>query len=63
MNKENIVKVKKFNYQSKLDSYQVTVKENESEILYTVPIAEANVDYQTVLQWEIDGNTIEEADA
>jgi len=63
MNKENIVKVKKFNYQSKLDSYQVTVKENESEILYTVPIADANVDYQTVLQWEIDGNTIEEADA
>ncbi len=63
MNKENIVKVKKFNYQSKLDSYQVTVKENESEILYTVPIADANVDYQTVLQWEADGNTIEEADA
>ena len=63
MNKENIVKVKKFNYQSKLDSYQVTVKENESEILYTVPIADANVDYQTVFQWEIDGNTIEEADA
>jgi hypothetical protein len=62
MNKENILKVKKFNYQDKLDCYQVTVKENESEILYTVPIDDANVDYQTVLQWEADGNTIEEAE-
>ena len=62
MNKENILKVKKFNYQGKLDNYQVTVQEKESEILYTVPLDEANTDYQTIMKWVADGNTIEEAD-
>lgn len=28
----------------------------------SVPIAEANTDYQSILQWVADGNTIEEAD-
>ena len=29
---------------------------------WIVPIDEANTDYQAILQWVADGNTIEEAD-
>jgi hypothetical protein len=30
--------------------------------IYNVPKDEANTDYQNILQWVADGNTIEEAD-
>lgn len=31
--------------------------------LYSIPMKESNAEYQIVLQWVADGNTIEEADA
>ena len=30
--------------------------------IWSVPLDEANTDYQAILQWVTDGNTIEEAD-
>ena len=42
-----------------LDHYQVTTMDN---IICDVPIAEANTDYQNILKWVEEGNTIEEAD-
>ena len=33
-----------------------------NEIVSLVPIAEDNTDYQNILQWVADGNTIQEAD-
>jgi hypothetical protein len=30
--------------------------------IYNVPKDEANTDYQNILQWVADGNTIQEAD-
>ena len=29
---------------------------------YAIPLNEANTDYQAILQWVADGNTIQEAD-
>ena len=31
--------------------------------LYSIPMKESNAEYQIVLQWVADGNTIEEADS
>tara|TARA_A100001201_G_C4069759_1_gene195407 strand:- start:8 stop:187 length:180 start_codon:yes stop_codon:yes gene_type:complete len=58
----NILNVKKLNspIDGKLSSYLVTT--NNNKIQLTVPIAEDNTDYQAILQWVADGNTIEEAD-
>ena len=36
--------------------------ENGSIRILCVPIAEDNTDYQNILQWVADGNTIAEAD-
>ena len=41
------------------NSYLLTLENGNT--LY-VPKDEANTDYQTILQWVADGNTIEEAD-
>ena len=41
------------------NTYQVTL--SNSEIL-TVPLDESNQDYQEILKWVAEGNTIEEAD-
>ena len=30
--------------------------------LYSIPMKESNLEYQIVLQWVADGNTIQEAD-
>jgi len=36
--------------------------ENGIKLLKSVPLNEDNTDYQDILQWVADGNTIEEAD-
>ena len=58
----NILSVKKLNspVDNQLSSYLVTTDNDNVRI--TVPIAEANTDYQNILQWVAEGNTIEEAD-
>ena len=42
----------------------ITYPANENGIskAMAVPLDEANTDYQAILQWVADGNTIEEAD-
>ena len=43
---------------------KITIKIIDTDdVLHFVPIDEANIDYQNILQWVVDGNTIEEADA
>jgi len=41
------------------NTYQVTLSNSE---IMTVPKNEDNTDYQNILQWVAEGNTIEEAD-
>ena len=41
----------------------ITIKIIDTDdVLHFVPIDEANTDYQNILQWVADGNTIQEAD-
>jgi hypothetical protein len=47
------------NYQGKLDSIQL-IKDNGE--FWSIPINEANTDYQEYLQWVAEGNTPEPAD-
>ena len=63
-----ITNVKKQNLTIKVDGVDET---KESELLIVtlqnydklyVPKNEANTDYQAILQWVADGNTIQEAD-
>ena len=58
----NILNVKKLNspVDNQLSSYLVTTDNDNVRI--TVPIAEDNTDYQNILEWVAEGNTIEEAD-
>ena len=58
----NILNVKKLNspIDGKLSSYLVITDNNKIQL--TVPKDEDNTDYQNILQWVADGNTIEEAD-
>ena len=58
----NILSVKKLNspVDNQLSSYLV-ITDNDN-VRITVPIAEANTDYQNILKWVAEGNTIEEAD-
>ena len=56
----NIIKVKKQKIDEKLtNTLEVTFDNN---IISHVPLNEANTDYQNILQWVADGNTIQEAD-
>ena len=56
----NITNVKKNEASGVFDNtYQVTLSNNK---IITVPKNEANTDYQNILQWVADGNTIEESD-
>ena len=41
---------------------RVTYEGQPSGSMMTVPVNEDNTDYQKVLEWVADGNTIEEAD-
>tara|TARA_R100001440_G_C2442625_1_gene106582 strand:- start:41 stop:208 length:168 start_codon:yes stop_codon:yes gene_type:complete len=54
-----IQSVKKFEVNNVVVSYKMTLTNGE---IWSVPIDEANTDYQNILQWVEDGNTIEEAD-
>ena len=58
----NILNVKKLNspIDEKLSSYLVITDNNKIQL--TVPIAEDNTDYQAILKWVAEGNTIQEAD-
>ena len=42
-----------------LGSYKMVLQDDRIKF---VPLDEANTDYQAILQWVADGNTIEEAD-
>tara|TARA_R100001143_G_scaffold11056_1_gene12828 strand:+ start:1314 stop:1490 length:177 start_codon:yes stop_codon:yes gene_type:complete len=44
----------------KLQCYVITFE--DSNIVRSVPPDEDNMDYQEILKWVADGNTIEEAD-
>jgi len=56
----NITNVKKNKASGVFDNtYQVTLSNSE---IITVPKNEDNTDYQNILKWVADGNTIQEAD-
>ena len=55
-----IKKVKKLlNTEGNLCNYEVTYNDDK---VWCVPLKEDNTDYQNVLEWVADGNTITEAD-
>ena len=56
-----IQSVKKINnlMNNQLGGYQMTLTDGT---ISSVPLDEANTDYQEILQWVADGNTIQEAD-
>ena len=54
-----IQSVKKFELNGVVVSYTMTLTDSE---VWSVPIVEDNTDYQTILKWVADGNTIQEAD-
>jgi len=56
----NITNVKKNKASGVFDNtYQVTLSNSE---IITVPKNEDNIDYQEILKWVADGNTIQEDD-
>jgi hypothetical protein len=57
----NIQSVKKFNdpYKNILNCYILTTTDG---IIKNVPLSEGNTDYQAILKWVANGNTIQEAD-
>jgi len=56
----NIQTVRKNVIDGEVVSYQVT--QQDSNLILSVPLDPANTDYQAILEWVEDGNTIEEAD-
>ena len=56
-----IKSVKKVNMLNSLslDHYNLT---DTNDKIYHVPLDEANTDYQAILKWVAEGNTIEEAE-
>ena len=54
--------VTKAKYCKDRDGNNVSVNATINGKDWSVPIAEDNTDYQAILQWVADGNTIEEAD-
>jgi hypothetical protein len=54
-----IKSVKKFELNGVVVSYTMTLEDNK---VWSVPVAEGNTDYQNILAWVAEGNTIEEAD-
>ena len=53
------VKKKKFKPEGEVTSYEI-IMQNGTYI--SVPLDEANTDYQAILKWVEDGNTIQESD-
>ena len=55
-------------YNKGLDGENVSIQiryptnEDGSGLCYSVPLVEGNTDYQNILKWVAEGNTIEEAD-
>jgi len=45
-----------------LDGEVNCILKEKDGILYTIPVAEANTDYQAYLAWVAEGNTAEAAD-
>jgi len=65
MEKNDISVVKKLNdpvLNMESNTLKVTYEKNGEEIISWIPKDEANTDYQSILQWVADGNTIQEAD-
>ncbi len=58
MNIQSVKKVNKIE-EVALDHYDVI---DTNGIVHHVPLDEANTDYQNILKWVEEGNTIEEAD-
>ena len=58
MNIQSVKKVNKLE-EAVLDHYDLT---DTNGIVHHVPLDEANTDYQEILKWVEEGNTIEEAD-
>jgi len=56
----NTVKKKISPITNELSSYKVTLV--NSNLILSVPLDSANTDYQAILEWVAEGNTIEEAD-
>jgi hypothetical protein len=59
MNLENVKTVKYYAIDGKNVSIQVIDKNDKC---FSVPITNENTDYQNILEWVADGNTIQEAD-
>ena len=53
-----VTKAKYFKVDNRNTSIQATI--NDKDVC--VPLDEDNIDYQAILKWVADGNTIEEAD-
>jgi hypothetical protein len=53
---------------NKIDGENVSIQiryptnEDGSGLCYSVPLVEGNTDYQNIMKWVAEGNTIEEAD-
>ena len=65
MEKNNISIVKKLNdpvLNTESNTLKVTHQKNGEEIISWIPKDEANTDYQNILEWVAEGNTIQEAD-
>ena len=56
----NIQTVKKNVIGGEVVSYQVT--QQDSNLVLSVPLDPDNTEYQAILEWVADGNTIAEAD-
>ena len=56
----NIKSVKKLYDNGRFTNTYLLVKSDDTE--HYVPHAEGNTDYQNILEWVAEGNTIEEAD-
>ena len=55
---KSVKKVNELNGSS-LDHYDLT---DTDDIIYHVPVDEGNKEYQAILAWVAEGNTIQEAD-
>tara|TARA_R100000458_G_C8092358_1_gene122526 strand:+ start:406 stop:582 length:177 start_codon:yes stop_codon:yes gene_type:complete len=53
--------VKKYNQDGEWKNAYIVTLNNSSDVM-SVPHDEANTDYQDILKWVEDGNTIKEAD-
>ena len=59
MNLDNVKTVKYY----AIDGKNVSIKViDKNDICFSVPITNENTDYQNILQWVAEGNTIAEAD-